>query len=194
MDMENLNGQMGENMKEIIKMIKKKGMELLVGLTEGNIEGIGKMEDKMEKGSFIILKIKNGKKEYGKKEKEQNGLIDIKIFFNKINIFIEVEKKNNILNDIIELLLKYKNNNEFLIFSYKISLKIKYNFSRKDGRADLYEESLIEQIKSVLFQKESMRALLEEIILNSFFIVGTSLKIENLLSDSSTIDILLFAM
>ena len=81
MDMENLNGQMGENMKEIIKMIKKKGMELLVGLTEGNIEGIGKMEDKMEKGSFIILKIKNGKKEYGKKEKEQNGLIDIKIFF-----------------------------------------------------------------------------------------------------------------
>ena len=110
---------------------------------------------------------------------------------NKSRFIFEVEKKNNILNDIIELLLKYKNNNEFLIFSYKISLKIKYNFSRKDGRADLYEESLIEQIKSVLFQKESMRALLEEIILNSFFIVGTSLKIENLLSDSSTIDILI---
>ena len=59
-------------------------MELLVGLMEENIEGIGKMEDKMEKGSFIILKIKNGKKEYGKKEKEQNGLIDIKIFFIKL--------------------------------------------------------------------------------------------------------------
>jgi len=107
---------------------------------------------------------------------------------NKSRFIFEVEKKNDILNDIIELLLKYKNNNKFLVFSYKISLKMKYNFLKKDELGDTYEESLIEQLRSVLFNKENIRSILEEIILNFFFRIGTSLKIEKLLSDSYLIN------
>ena len=107
---------------------------------------------------------------------------------NKSRFIFEVEKKNNILNDIIELLLKNKNNNKFLVFSYKISLKMKYNFLKKDELGDTYEESLIEQLRSVLFSKENVRSILEEIILNFFFRIGTSLKIEKLLSDTYLIN------
>lgn len=61
---------------------------------------------------------------------------------------------------------------------------MKYNFLKKDELGDTYEESLIEQLRSVLFSKENIRSILEEIILNFFFRIGTSLKIEKLLSDS----------
>ena len=66
----------GENMLDIIKMIKKKDIAFLLGLMEENMMEIGKMEDKMVKDNFIILKLKNGKKEFGKKEKELNGQIE----------------------------------------------------------------------------------------------------------------------
>jgi hypothetical protein len=76
MEKENLYGLMEENMLDIIKMIKKKDMAFLLGLMEENMMEIGKMEDKMVKDNFIILKLKNGKKEFGKKEKELNGQIE----------------------------------------------------------------------------------------------------------------------
>ena len=51
-------------------MIKKKDMESFLGQMEENMMEIGKMENRMEMVNFIILKIKNGKKGFGKKEKE----------------------------------------------------------------------------------------------------------------------------
>ena len=53
-----------------ISMIKKKAMEYLSGLMEKYIKDIGKMESKMEKVNSFSLQIINGKKEFGKKEKE----------------------------------------------------------------------------------------------------------------------------
>ena len=45
----------GREYVDIIKMIKKKDMAFLLGLMEENMMEIGKMEDKMVKGNFIIL-------------------------------------------------------------------------------------------------------------------------------------------
>ena len=49
-------------------------MELIIGLVEKFIKGIGKMENKMVMENIIILKIKLGKKVIGKMEKELNGI------------------------------------------------------------------------------------------------------------------------
>ena len=57
-------------MKVIIKMIKKMDLEFLNGQMEKNIKVIGKMENKMAKENFIFLLKINGKKEFGKMEKE----------------------------------------------------------------------------------------------------------------------------
>ena len=108
------------------------------------------------------------------------------ILENQCRYIFEVENKNDILNDLIELLLKHsKNKIKFLILSYKISLKRKYNLSKQDGMKDKYEEYLIEQIKSLIFQKDNIKFILEEIILNFFFREGESRKIEDLLLDYS---------
>jgi hypothetical protein len=65
-------------------MIGRKDLEHLNGLMEKYIEDIGKMENKMVKVNFISLLIINGKKEFGKKEKELNGSKKKKIIFNYI--------------------------------------------------------------------------------------------------------------
>jgi hypothetical protein len=69
-----LFGQMEGNMKENIEMIKKKDMENLNGMVEKNIKDIGKMESNMEKDYYIVSKIKIGEKEFGKMEKGLDGL------------------------------------------------------------------------------------------------------------------------
>ena len=56
---------MEENMKEIIKKIKEMDMELSIGVMEKSIREIGKMVSNVEKGNFMILLIKNGKKVSG---------------------------------------------------------------------------------------------------------------------------------
>ena len=76
----NLNGLMGEYMKENIKMIKKMDMVFFIGLMEEYIKDIGRMENRMEKGNFLIRRKKNGKKENGKKEKDLNGLVNRRYF------------------------------------------------------------------------------------------------------------------
>ena len=55
---------------------KKEGHGIFTWPMDENMMEIGKMEDKMVKDNFIILKLKNGKKEFGKKEKELNGQIE----------------------------------------------------------------------------------------------------------------------
>ena len=55
-------------------------MEYLLGMIEKNIKEIGRMVNSMEKGNFFFLLSKNGKKEFGKMEKELDGLNDIYIF------------------------------------------------------------------------------------------------------------------
>ena len=55
-------------------MIKKKDMENLFGMMGKGTNEIGKKGIKMEKESSIFLILKFGKKEYGKMEKELNGL------------------------------------------------------------------------------------------------------------------------
>ena len=48
-------------------------MVFFIGLMEEYIKDFGKMENKMEKVNFLILKKENGKKVNGKKENELNG-------------------------------------------------------------------------------------------------------------------------
>ena len=67
---------MEEYMKENIKMIKKMVLVHFIGLMEEFIKVIGKMENKMVKENFLILKKINGKKVNGKKEKDLNGKND----------------------------------------------------------------------------------------------------------------------
>ena len=43
-------------------------MDVSIGVMEKYIKDIGKMEKKMEKEKYIILKKKNGKKDFGKME------------------------------------------------------------------------------------------------------------------------------
>ena len=108
------------------------------------------------------------------------------ILENQCRYIFEVENKNDILNDLIELLLKHsKNKIKFLILSYKISLKRKYNLSKQDGMRDKYEEYLIEQLIALIFKKDNIKFILEEIILNFFFREGESRKIEDLLLNDS---------
>ena len=63
-------GLMEEDMKEIMLIIKKKVMEDLNGEMEEFMKVSGRMGNKMEKESFIIIDKKNGKKGFGKKGKE----------------------------------------------------------------------------------------------------------------------------
>ena len=106
----------------------------------------------------------------------------------KSRYILEVEKKNDVLNDIMELLLKYRKNDEkFLILSYKINLKRKHKWHQEEGKK-VFEDYLIEQIKSDLFQKENLIVNLEEIIMNFFLIEGPSKKIQDLLLDDSLIE------
>ena len=52
-------------------------MENIIGMMEEFLEECGKMDYKMEKGKYMnLVKIKQ-KKEFGKMEKELNGLIEI---------------------------------------------------------------------------------------------------------------------
>ena len=53
-------GLMEESIKEIIKTIKKMDMAFSNGPMEKNIKDIGLMENKMEKGSSIMTKLKRG--------------------------------------------------------------------------------------------------------------------------------------
>ena len=65
-----LFGLMEENMKENIKMIKKKDLEYLNGQMVESLEDYGKMVNKMEKEKYIFQLSKNGEKESGKMVEE----------------------------------------------------------------------------------------------------------------------------
>ena len=69
MGIEFLLGLMEENMRENIKMIKKKVMEYLNGPMEQNLKGYGKMENKTERKKCFFLQKILGKKVYGKMER-----------------------------------------------------------------------------------------------------------------------------
>ena len=73
------------NMKENMMNIESKDMVYLNGLMVKFIKDIGKMESKMEKENFIFLRKKNGKVDFGKREKELNGiLVQTRIYIYKI--------------------------------------------------------------------------------------------------------------
>ena len=65
-----LNGRMEENMNEIIKKIKKKDLEFIIGRMEEFLEEIGSMENNMAKENFMTQEREYGKKENGKMEKK----------------------------------------------------------------------------------------------------------------------------
>ena len=103
----------------------------------------------------------------------------------KSRFIFEVERKNNILNDIIELLLKYRKEDEnFLILSYKIRFDAKLNLNQQEDQK-YYEDYLIEEIKSNIFQKDNLMVILEEIILNFYLKENSSRKIQDLLLEYS---------
>lgn len=59
---------------------------IFIGLMVENTKAIGRMENNMEKESFLQPIKKHGRKEYGKMEKELDGLV------------MQLETTNNILN------------------------------------------------------------------------------------------------
>ena len=72
-DMDCSLGLMGEFIKGSIKMIKKMGMDCLNGVMGKSIKVIGKMENRMVKGSFIIHKLMFGENVWLKMGKELDG-------------------------------------------------------------------------------------------------------------------------
>jgi hypothetical protein len=75
-------GLMVGDMKAIIRLIKKKDLVYLngklckiifLGQMEDYIRVIGRMENNMGKGNFIILHVLSGKRDYGMKGKELSG-------------------------------------------------------------------------------------------------------------------------
>jgi len=91
--MEYSHGQMEEDMKDSILMIKKKVTETFTGQMGENMREDGKMESSMEL-ACIHLQVEKQSKESGRTEKDFNGLMNrdennicyIQIFFN--NYFI----------------------------------------------------------------------------------------------------------
>jgi len=70
--MEYLHGQMEEDMKGSILMIKKKGMETFTGRMEENMKVDGKMVNSMVL-VYIHQQVEKQSKENGKMEKDFNG-------------------------------------------------------------------------------------------------------------------------
>lgn len=68
-----IHGEMVEDMKVIIKMIKRKDLEYIFGKMVGNMKVNGLMVNNMAKEN--IMKWVNVKQEYGMKVKELNGQI-----------------------------------------------------------------------------------------------------------------------
>ena len=64
------------DMKENIRMIKKRDLGLFMGIMEKYIRVIGKMGKRMGKEKYIILIIKGGEKDCGKMEKESGIMIN----------------------------------------------------------------------------------------------------------------------
>ena len=116
-------------------------------------------------------------------EGEESEYFEI-ILKNKSRYIFEVGDKNAVLNDIIELLLKYtkvqKIEEKFLIFPYKIDVD-KYLRNTEESIKNSLEESKINDIKN---PKEDIRAILEDIIINGYFMEGNSHQIPMLLTDN----------
>ncbi len=91
MGMARQNGQMGENIKEIMKTIKNMGKGPFIGRTEGNTQGDGRMVSSTAREN-TTCKMEIRKLENGFKARGLNGLIKIK-----------KQQKNKI--DLINLLL-----------------------------------------------------------------------------------------
>ena len=72
MDRECILGRMEGNMKALMKMIRSMDLEFIYGQMVASMKGTGKMENSMEMAS--LFKGKKEGREYGKKEKELNGL------------------------------------------------------------------------------------------------------------------------
>jgi hypothetical protein len=93
------------------------------------------------------------------------------ILNNKSRFIFEVEEKNRILNDIIELLLKYyrinKLEQKFLIFSYKIGVEKYFKLNEDSSSRNNYEERKIEEI---LNKERDLREIIEDIVINQYFI------------------------
>lgn len=77
------HGQMEEDMKGNILMIKKKGMVTFIGQMVENMKADGKMVNSMEL-VYIHLQVEKQSKENGKMEKDFSGSTnkDEKIYFN----------------------------------------------------------------------------------------------------------------
>ena len=105
----------------------------------------------------------------------------------KPRFIFEIQFKKRIINDIIELLLKYykaKNLNEnFLLLSYKTS------FNRYIGRIsnEITIKNLEERkIEEITYEREDLKEILEDIVFNCYFVSGISKKIPMLLTDRIT--------
>ena len=68
MDKEVTHGQMAENTKELMKMIRNTDLVCILGLMEGNMRDIGLMENNMAVVSLYRERIEE--KEFGKRERE----------------------------------------------------------------------------------------------------------------------------
>ena len=152
--------------KNIRKMTLKCSYEY-INLYTNNIEN-----DRIKLSDIFIISVKG----------EEDKYFEI-ILNNKSRFIFEVEEKNRILNDIIELLLKYyrinKLEQKFLIFSYKIGIEKYFKLNEDSSSRNNYEERKIEEI---LNKERDLREIIEDIVINQYFISGSK-NINKLLTE-----------
>ena len=105
------------------------------------------------------------------------------ILENKSRFIFEVEDKYIVINDIIELLLKYyktrKINERFFVFSYKIGIK-KYI---RHGEDFVTKKSLeIRKIEEIKYRNDFL-PVMKDIVINYYFADGFSKQIQLLLTE-----------
>lgn len=76
MEKELLNGQMGSDMKVIIKMIKNMVLAFFNGKMVENMKDVGLMENNMDR-ERSLYQVEKKKKESGKMERELDGLMQM---------------------------------------------------------------------------------------------------------------------
>ena len=105
----------------------------------------------------------------------------------KSRFIFEIQYKNKIINDIIELLLKYyrtKNINEnFLLLSYKTSFN---KYIRKISNTTTINNLEERKIEEIIGGKEDFKEILEEIVFNCYFVFGISKQVHMLLIEPIT--------
>ena len=120
---ESLNGQMEEDMKETTWMMKKVDMENSIGLIIRYSKATGTEDSCMEKVIILHL-MEKLKEDYGRMEKDRNGIKTTKIYFINEEFLLFFLYFYHVYNTFIIILLI-----TFVLFLLFYAILIIYNLS-----------------------------------------------------------------